>query len=183
MTPNVAHHFSAVLRSLQDAVLPALDTSNKLALQQMHLCITTLRLMAKQHDFAYHVALTELRLYTRFLRKVAAGACRALAPALRARLTNAAAERLSQFTAPKRMHIDAITRELREVADELVAAPALRSDSELHARIMSAVRELNSDEAVLRRAWLGPMGADAEIKTLPKMVEPVAPTEEPIETT
>lgn len=181
MVPSVAHQLSAVLRALQDVVLPAVDTSNKLATQQMHMCITTLRMIAEQHDRAYHLAFTELRLYTRFLHAVTSGDCSAIEPALRARLANAAAERWSQFTAPKRADIDALTREVRTVADELVVAPSIRNDVTLHARVMAAVRELSRDEAVLRRSWLGPMGADADAGTLPTIAELIAPTEHSID--
>lgn len=177
MVPSVAHQLSAVLRALQDVVMPALDPENKLATQQAHMCVTTLRLIAEQHDQTYHLALTELRLFTRFLNAVTSGDCSAVEPTLRARLQNAVADRWSQFSAPRRGDIEALTRELRETADALVTAPSVRTNAALHDRVMAAARDLNRDESVLRRAWLAAMGADADANTLPTLAELIAHTE------
>lgn len=71
MLPDIDTRLHAMLRSLKEVVLPAIDPQQRLALDQVNIIIGNLNMLIGQHDRQVHYLLAEMRDYSAMLRELA----------------------------------------------------------------------------------------------------------------
>ena len=159
-----------VLKALTDVVLPAVDPNNKLAQEQVRLCIGTLQIMASRMPLAFQFDCDELNRLLELadgLQKAVpgkAGVGDALA-ALDAAKDRAAGTLDRARAGPE--EIETAAFELRETIGALI--PQLYANNDLDAlKDISKLITGNAREQLVRdRSWLIGQGWEADPKAIP----------------
>lgn len=175
MVPDIGQRLQAVIRALEETILPAIDPAQSTAVDQARLAILTLQLAARQHASTLHLALVELRQYAALLGELRATAGAALEPALRDALAQAAADPLATLRVPALDDIEQRTRAYRELADAVLESPALAVDDALWHRVAGCITEHAARETLQRRAWIAAPGTEMHPESLPSIADIVAP--------
>ncbi|HEX5805456.1 MAG TPA: hypothetical protein VFY31_03840 [Macromonas sp.] len=175
MTPDIGQRIDAVLQALGDIVMPAMDPTQKAAQEQLGYVMAILKMIANQHDKAYSLAIMEVRLFARLLLKLEAATGDALPPDLQQRLRAAGAADWADWQAPAQSHLEALQREFREIADEVVGALPSVPAADVRQRVSQIVVEHSGHEAQLRRGWMAMQGVEVDVSAFPTLDELVAP--------
>ena len=151
----------SVIRALTEVVLPAVDSSNALAVEQTQVAIGMLQLMAARLPLQFRYDCDELARLLELCRALAAYDDGALASA-----TRAGAEVLGRAQAGPDEVLGAI-RELRRLSGDLITARYRDDDDGARTHISQLVLA-HADQQLLReRAWVAPQGWEIQPETLP----------------
>lgn len=165
MIPEIDTQLAAVIKSLADNILPAVDSSNPMAAEQLQLCLATLGLV-KAHlpdlhrylrrDLETHLALA------RELKQLAekSGVATAVQPAIEAGVRTLADPEMGAT------EIEQQARRLKEAIVELIAATrGSAAEKEIAASIVKA-----EEIVILRsRAWSIGMGFEPDPTQIPPL--------------
>ncbi|MCP5173336.1 MAG: hypothetical protein H7A02_13830 [Pseudomonadales bacterium] len=166
MIPEIDTQLAAVIKSLSDNVLPAVDSSNPLAGEQIRLCLATLGMIKKRlpdlHRYQRHELELNLDLLTS-LAEVATNAGLAI-PDLTTAL-NSSRETLNDAT----MGATEIEQQVRAVKDKAVSVVNAARGTAAETEVMASV--LNTQEAMdlCRRAWTLEMGFEPDPSQIPAL--------------
>jgi len=151
MVPNIDVQLQAVLKALRDVVTPAIDPSNPLAREQLHLSITTLDMVRSRIPLVHACARRELSNALAMAHEVRdAGAeelrnCEDIVKA-RAALLDPVADACQ---------LDAVRIALLGVVADIVAS---RADDHSRLAIERAIIRHTRSQTNLARAWCEPAG-------------------------
>ena len=174
MAPDFQNRLSAIIRSLEEVIFPAIDEAHKPAREQAQLCLVNLRIMSEQYRFVYHLALAELDLFHRLqedLSKVAASRSEA---GLRERIDACLNGAPRGLGVPSFDTVDGLARECRELADEILKLPSVHGDAAEWGEISRLVLEHSRKEEVMRRSWMAGAGLVPRPEMLPSFAEIVS---------
>lgn len=161
---------STMIKAMTDAVLPAIDPQNKLALEQGHLVVATLRMLARGLPLALRYDRHELSRYVRLAERLT----RAAEGGLRTRSATADLGRSAGASALLLERAGADGGELEDALREIRAkvgafVQAVSEDGSANARV--AVRRMVLDAAkedLLReRAWVAAQGWEPDPSAVP----------------
>lgn len=153
--------FKSVIRALTDVILPAVDSSNALAVEQTQVVIGMLQLMAARLPMQFRYDCDELARLLELCRTLEAHDDGTLAAASRA-----GAEVLARAQAGPDEVLHAI-RELRRLSGELITDTYRDGDDAVRAHVSQQVLA-HADQQLLReRAWVAPQGWETQPEALP----------------
>lgn len=168
MRPDL--QIKSVIKAMNDVVLPAVDPQNKLAQEQVRLCMGLLGLMARQLPLQFRFDCEELaRLcaYSDELQRIASDG----------RQTEAAIADLKQKTLSASATLERATvsphdveqavRSLREATGSLVSSVFRDSDSAVQDRVQRATLAMSKEQLLRDRAWVITQGWEPDPKSVP----------------
>lgn len=177
MQMRPALQIQSMIKAMMDVVLPAVDPSNKLALEQSRLVIGMLSLMAQQLPLQFRFDCDEL---SRLLKLAAA-----LQHAARggpqttacidsvAAAASAAAATLDQAKAGPEA-IEQSIHELRAATSQLVRAAYRDGETAALQQVESIVLNVSKDQLLRDRSWLLMQAWEADPAALPKIQDLLA---------
>ena len=155
LRPEISIH--AMIKSLSDAVLPAVDPANKLALEQLQLTIGLLAMMEQRMPLEFKFDCDELRRLLAFadeLRRNGIGSKEL--PDLEAAAT-AGADVLRRAQADPGEVVEAVHR-LRAAGGALAAAAYREGTPAARAAVMKTVLAMSGEQLLRDRSWVIPQG-------------------------
>ncbi len=167
LRPDIAIH--AIVKSLTDAVLPAVDPNNKLAVEQLQLSIGLLSMIEQRLPLEFRFDCDELRRLLDFadeLKKHGAGSA-ALAEFSAAAEAGADVLRRAQAGPDQ---VLAAVRRLRATGAALAAAAYRDGSPGQRTAVMKTVLSMSEEQLLRDRAWVSPQGWEP----LPEAVPPIA---------
>lgn len=170
MPNTVANMLNAARRSMEEMILPALETANPLAREQGQLVIQALSFIEKQLPYLHAKDRAEMLGYAAIAREVLtinlAGADQAAATALQRALE--AADRLAEDTNPPDQALQQATTQLTDALGALTRSlGGLPEQNKMRVRkaiILGSERVLD-----IHRAFFLPTGFDKAASTLPPL--------------
>lgn len=160
----------SVLKAMTDVVLPALDPHNKLAQEQIRLCMGLLGLMAKQLPLQFQFDCDELARLTRFageLGSMATGGAQTLgAVAELAERSRTAADVLERARATP-AQIENEVRQLRAATGAVVTQVFRDGDARAQERVQRAMLAMSRDQLLRERAWVISQGWEPDPSAVP----------------
>lgn len=160
----------AMIKSMTDVVLPALDPANQMAQEQAQLILGMMHLMAVRLPMEYHYGIDQLKRYLALageLQETVTGGP----------LTNAALETLVQsslsgtdcLTRPQVSpgDLEAAVLDLRTQISTLVEALWQDGEADCRAVAGKAVLAAAKEQILRQRAWFVPQGWDADTSAIP----------------
>lgn len=170
MPNTVANMLGAARRSMEDMILPALDTANPLAREQAQLVIQALGFVERQLPYLHAKDRAEMLAYSAIAREVLtydlAGADQAAVKALRAAVD--IAERLESDTNPRSLDLQQARERL---ADALSAIARSLGGASKESRLGVRRAVISGTERVLdiHRAFFLSTGFDKAATALPQL--------------
>lgn len=158
----------AVLKSLQDVVLPALDPENKLAAEQSQLIVGLLTLLATRQPLQFRYDRHELTHLIALAREIGASD-----EEVRAAVATSEDALKRAFCDPQEL-VDAIGR-LRAAVGASISAVAAGSDKEASARVQQAVLAASAELHTRERSWLAMQGWEVDPAGLPEVEQLLEP--------
>lgn len=174
MAPDLDSRLSAIIRSLEEVILPAIDENHKPAREQAHLCLVNLRIMSEQYRFIYHLALAELDLFQKMLEDLSGLARHNINADLRERVDACLSGARRGLRIPGFDAVDGMARECRELTDEILKLPSLHGDPATWREVSRLVLEHSRKEEVMRRSWMAGAGLEPHPGSLPSIAEIVS---------
>lgn len=168
---------ASMIKAMKDVVIPALDSGNRLAMEQSQLIVGMLNLMASQLPIQFQFDRDELGRLTGSLAALAA-IC-AEAPALQA----TAARLHEQQTAAADLHarcsvdpaeLTAAVRALRATVGAVVVEAGQQAPVATAERIEGVVLALSREQLLRDRAIVAPQGWEADPAAVPPIRELLA---------
>lgn len=158
-----------MMKALSETVLPAVDTGNRAAVEQLHMVIGSLRLLREQIDYAHWFEVADARTMAPLIDRLAAevgsdAGARATAKAAAALAT---AERHDVTLATVR---DA-NRELRSTISAMIEAANASADDSLRRRVQAMVLAHSEGQIGRERAFVAATGFDVFPDTLASIEE------------
>lgn len=168
----------SILKAMNDVVLPAVDPNNKLAQEQVRLCMGLLGLMAKQLPLQFRFdcdELARLTAYSAELQRIAGsgGAQTREAVATLATSTTKASALLERAkVAPS--EIEQAVRTLREGTGALISSVFRDGDAAAQDRVQKATLAMSKEQLLRERAWVITQGWEPDPKAVPPIEELLA---------
>lgn len=169
MRPDLGDRLRAVLRALEDVLIPAIPPEGKAAIEQARLCALSLRVIASQHDKAYPLAIAEVQLFAGLLAELQAAAGDALDPALAEQAQAATAFDWAAFRVPSQAELEETARDYRVLAAAIVDAATSSVDAALEDRIARVTIAHAARESQMRRTWMAASGVEPDPAALPEI--------------
>jgi len=160
----------ALIKSLTDVVLPAVDPANKLAQEQGQLIVGMLHLMAQRLPLQYRYDCVELDSYLKLAGQLAPQAATIPeASAALAALTAAVDDgrRLLTGAGVEPPALEAANQRLRAAVGALVTAAAATSDDAALRAVNTAVMDHAQAQLLRERAWVALQGWEGPASGLP----------------
>lgn len=160
----------ALIKSLTDVVLPAVDPANKLAQEQGQLVVAMLHLMAQRLPLQYRYDRHELDCHLALADTLAVEAATIpeAADALQALVAAAAAGRALQARAGvEPSELEAANQALRAQVGALVTAASVTADATRLKAVNQAVMDHAKLQLLRERAWLVMQGWEGPVSGLP----------------
>lgn len=163
MVPDIALRLQSMTRAMTEVVIPGIDPSQKLALEQAHLVVAYLALLSDQHDKAYQYEMAELRDARSLLEQLLACA----RGDARARTALAESESTAMLSIPSQARLADLVRAVKGAADALVHAAYEEGKSDVLATVTSAVMDHAQRQIARERVWARKAGFEVEPEKLP----------------
>ena len=165
----------SILKAMNDVVLPAVDPDNKLAQEQVRLCMGLLGLMAKQLPLQFRFDCDELTRLTAFsseLQRIAAGAGAQTREVL-ADLEKATAESstLLERTKVAPGQIEQAVRVMREATGARISSVFRDGDEATQDRVQKVTLAMSREQLLRERAWVITQGWEPDPKAVPPIEE------------
>ena len=174
MVPTIDQYIAVCIRALSEVVLPAIDKSDSMALEQVQLVMGLLTLMAEQWDKALPLEMVELRAHLelgRALESAAAGGANTHAALAGSRRATAGVARLASMEIPTHAELRAANFALRTAIVELLAAARSDGAAEFRSHATSLVIAHAAEQNLLARSWFAKSHLDADWSRLPPVVK------------
>jgi len=170
MQPDTETRLKAMLRSLQDVIIPAIAADKRLAVDQANIVVANIAMLIEQHDMQLHYLIAELRDYRAFLQALLdyseVSACQDvqktqalladLAPALDTELP--LPDQLAQALTTVKTTVDEQVRQLLDSSDPKTVAAVTRLTFR-YAR----------PQLLRERAWVAKAGFELEPEKIPSL--------------
>jgi len=170
MLPDMDTKLKAILKSLEDVILPAIDPDKKLAMDQANIVVANIRMMLDQHDRQIHYLLAELRDYSQFLQELLAisqeGGDRSASEA-RELLDDIAPFLTVNLPLPEVL-VDTLRR-LKSVVDNQVQVFLENADQQVSADAGKLVIKYAKLQLLRERAWVAKAGFELEPEKIPSL--------------
>jgi len=166
LRPEISIH--AMIKSLSDAVLPAVDPNNKLAVEQLQLTIGLLSMMEQRMPLEFKFDCDELDRLLGFVAELKrhAKAGEAMIDLVASEAKGADVRRRAQAS-PAEI-VEAI-HALRATGGALAASGYREGTPEQRAAIMKTVLSMSEQQLLRDRAWVMPQGWESQ----PELVPPI----------
>ena len=177
MVPTFDQYITASIRALSEVVLPAIDKSDSMALEQAQLVIGMLTLMADQWDKALQLEMTELRAHLRLadvLATAADGGSATREARARCRATSAGVAGLAAVDIPAHGTVHAANVALRASLTDLLAAGRRDGTPAFSSQATAAVLAHAAEQNLLARSWFAKSRLDADWSGLPPIAQVLA---------
>ncbi len=174
MVPTIDQYIATCIRALGEVVLPAIDKSDSMALEQTQLVIGLLALMAEHWDKTLLLEMAELRAHLqlgRALEAAAAGGAATHAALEASRRATASMAPLASVDIPTQAELRTANVALRTSITELLAAARSDGAAEFRSRATALVIAHAAEQNRLARSWFAKSHLDADWRRLPSVVE------------
>ncbi len=170
---------ASVIKSLKDAVLPALDPTNRMALEQLHIALAHLALLQERLPLSYRFECDELR-----RSKELAETLRDLCDATTHRAHYEALAEIAASAGDILARAGAEPDEIQRANTKLRAAnaqavSALSVDPVLAGAARRAVLDSAREQLLRDRAWVLPQGWESQPQSLPRIENLLVPVGNP----
>jgi hypothetical protein len=166
LRPEISIH--AMIKSLTDAVLPAVDPNNKLAVEQLQLSIGLLSMMEQRMPLEFKFDCDELDRLLGFAAEIKrhAKGGEALADLVASEAKGADVRRRAQASPAE---VVAAVHALRESGGALAASAYREGTPEQRAAVMKTVLSMSEQQLLRDRAWVMPQGWEAQPELVPSI--------------
>lgn len=168
MLPDIDTRLNAMLRSLKEVVLPAIDPEKRLALDQANIIIANLNMLIGQHDRQVHYLLAELRDYSALLGDLMAMSGR---PNDDSKSLLAEIEPLLGLDLPLPNQLVGKVRQLKSMADAQLQQVLDNGEPEAVRAAEQRVLECARSQLLRERAWVVKAGFELEPEKIPPLDE------------
>lgn len=167
----------SLLRAMLEVILPAIDRSQQLAIDQANIMIGTLRILLDQNDKAYDFRMVELRQYAGQVRELLAiaeggsetdAACRAAGAVL------AQVGPIAALPIPSQAALTKSVLAIKTAADELLRAAFADGNPNFRRAAGRLVVDHGGSELLRERVWVRRAGFEADPSKLPSMEDTLA---------
>lgn len=164
MIPSIDDRLDSMARAVQEAILPALDSTRSLAIEQAHLLLAHIAMIRSQLDLAPDFERTEAMASAALARELL-GDCKggamtmAACQALDAALSAASFDRIAD--------IRQTTTSLGEAIEALIDASGTDGDASFKAKSFQKVIDAGRSTAMRDRSWFQSAGFEAADVRLP----------------
>jgi hypothetical protein len=162
MGPEISTRIQAMLRALEEVIIPAIDTKSTRAMEQAYLIMGYLRLIAHQYDKVMPYRQQEIRGYSALLLRLLriASEYSGSPVVAEAEMLLADVRSFGEVQLPPDSTLrDAVDR-LRNLSDRLVADLLEKDVPALTLEVAHIVTECARSEILRERAWVFPAGMD-----------------------
>jgi hypothetical protein len=170
MVPDIALRLQSMTRAMTEVVIPGIDPSQTLALEQAHLVVAYLALLSDQHDKTFQYEMAELRDARSLLEQLLACS----KSSLRTNATLSSGKRwfsnsgpVASLSIPSQERLADLVREVKGAADALVQAAYEESNADIRAAVTSAVMNHAERQIARERVWARKAGFEVEPEKLP----------------
>lgn len=165
----------SILKAMTDVVLPAVDPENKLAQEQVRLCMGLLDLMARRLPLQFRFDCDELARLTSFsseLQRIAGNSGAQAREALVA-LEQVTADSTALLERAKvaPAQIEQAVRDMREVTGTLISSVFRDGDETTQDRVQKATLAMSREQLLRERAWVITQGWEPDPKAVPPIEE------------
>jgi hypothetical protein len=174
MVPDLAQRLQSMTRALNEVVIPAIDPSQKLALEQAHLVVAYLGLLSDQHDKVYEYELADLREARSLVVRLLASTRDVEHIDLVRRSAEhwlRESEWIGSLDIPSQARVVALAREIKGAADALVRALYEDGGAETRKAVAEAVMDQAGRQIRRDRVWARRAGFEIESDELPELEE------------
>lgn len=165
MQPSFDLRIRSMIRSLSQSVLPALDPSNRAALEQTRLVIASLELLRKQIDFAHWFEVADVLSMAGLVEKLLQSAPGTAFGPRAANLMREAIGTVNRHDVPL-SELSACNRDLRGIVKSVLEEAFASGDELLRRRVQSLVLEAGKAQVARERAFVAAAGFDVFPETL-----------------
>lgn len=172
MVPDIETRLKAILRSLQEVIIPAIDPGKQLANDQANIVVGNLLMLLDQHDKQVHYELAEIRDYSALLKEL----IKELQGQLLDKEVLDAGKALLEATAPV-VKINLPTyeklslqnRTLKECVDTLLRTVLTDGQQDEIAATRKVVMQYAERQLLRERAWLMKAGFELDPNQIPTL--------------
>jgi len=171
---DLALRLKSMEKAMADVIIPALEGSNALAVEQAYFVLFHIRLIATQFDKDLHFKLAELREIATCARELieafppsTTGAAGAAVARTRELLGSSATARSLQV--PSRGEVIAMICELKGAVDVLLRSALAGTDRALAGAATQITIRYSERDVTRRRVWVKDAGYDLEAASLPSL--------------
>jgi hypothetical protein len=176
MVPDLALRLQSMTRAMTEVVIPGIDPTRKLALEQAHLVVAYLGLLSDQHDKTFQYELAELRdardLLTRLLARAQGVADAEIVRRAERCLLESGS--IASLDVPTQARMTALVREIKSAADALVQSAYEQGDAATRTGVTQAVMDQAERQIRRERVWSRRAGFEIEPDKLPSLQEVLA---------
>jgi hypothetical protein len=171
MIPELRLRIDTTIRGLLESVIPAIRPDAKQALEQAHLAVSHLRLLAEQCDRAYDFQVAELREFSALVRDLLEtdGAPPASIAREHAAPLLAKAEAMAAAVIPAQKELAQLVFSLKAVADEILKEALASDGAAIRQRAFERVIERAGRQIERERVWASKAGFDMGADKLPPL--------------
>lgn len=177
MRPEI--QITSVIKTVKDVLIPAIDPSNKLAVEQAQLVIGLLSLLASQLPVQFRFdrdELARLLATAEFLGKIPSGN-----PAMASAMDKLTACRTAAASTLERCQLDPAelvgsVRDLRERVGAVISAAAGTDDIDVQLHVEKIVLDMSKEQLLRDRSLMKPQGWEPDPEALPSIGELLAGT-------
>lgn len=162
----------SILKAMTDVVLPAVDPNNKLAQEQVRLCMGLLGLMAKQLPLQFRFdcdELARLSAYAAQLQEMAAGGSQTQAACAALQDCRAQAATVLDRIKASPQDVENAVRALREATGSVITGVFHDGDADAQQRVQKATLEMSREQLLRDRAWVITQGWEPDPKAVPPL--------------
>ena len=174
MVPTIDQYIDTCIRALGEVVLPAIDKSDSMALEQAQLVIGLLTLMAEHWDKTLLLEMVELRAHLqlgRALEAAAAGGAATHAAFETSCRATASLAPLASIDIPTHAELRTANVALRTSITGLLAAARSDGATEFRSRATALVIAHAAEQNRLARSWFAKSHLDADWNRLPPIAQ------------
>ena len=171
---DLALRLKSMEKAMADVIIPALEGSNALAVEQAYFVLFHIRMIATQFDKDLHFKLAELREIASCAQELIAafppsttGATATAMARTRELLGSSATARSLQV--PSRDEVTEMIRELKGAVDVLLRSALAGKDVALARAATQITMRYSERDVTRRRVWVKDAGYDLEAASLPSL--------------
>lgn len=155
---------------MTEVVIPGIDPSQNLALEQAHLVVAYLALLSDQHDKVFQYEMAELRDARSLLEQLVActqGGARTHAALSSGKRWFSESEPAASLNVPSQARLADLVREVKGAADELVRAAYEDGSDDSRSAAATVVMRHAERQISRERVWARAAGFEVEPEKLP----------------
>jgi len=170
MQPDTETRLKAILRSLQEVIIPAIAPDKKLAVDQANIVTANIGMLIEQHDKQIHYLLAELRDYRAFLQDLMEMSDHSASqPAQHACATLEELAPVIDADLPLPSALAKVLTEVKAVVDNLVQHFLDHDDPQRVAAVEALTLKYARSQLLRERAWVAKAGFELEPDKIPSL--------------